>query len=84
MMIFKTFFTDIILFSPTFSCYMPSAERRTYFKLVEEDPTGISELNANLNPNANANEGIYNLSGQRVSKARKGIYIQAGKKIFVQ
>ena len=67
---------------PAFSCYLPSAERRTYFKLVEEDPTGISDLNANLNQNAD--EGIYNLSGQRVSKARKGIYIQAGKKIFVQ
>lgn len=67
---------------PAFSCYLPSDERRTYLKLVEEDPTGINDLNTSADDNLN--EGIYNLSGQRVSKAKKGIYIQGGRKILVQ
>ena len=40
-------------------------------------------INANANVNVN-NGAIYNLSGQRVSKAQKGIYIQDGKKLSVK
>ena len=40
-------------------------------------------INANANVNVN-NGAIYNLSGQRVSKAQKGIYIQNGQKISVK
>ncbi|MBP5392764.1 MAG: InlB B-repeat-containing protein, partial [Bacteroidaceae bacterium] len=47
---------------------------------LEDDPTGIVDLNANLN----LNEGIYNLSGQRLSKMQKGINIVNGKKIMVK
>ena len=44
--------------------------------LITDDPTGI-----NLNDNLNANdEAIYNLAGQRVGKARGGIFIKNGKK----
>ena len=44
-----------------------------------EEETGIENVNANLN----LNEGpIYNIAGQRVNKAQKGIYIINGKKIL--
>ncbi len=53
---------------------------KAFYGFEEEDPTGISNLNANVN----ANEGaIYNLSGQMVNgKLPKGIYIVNGKKIL--
>ncbi len=46
---------------------------------LEDDPTGI----VNLNDNVNANEGaIYNLAGQRLGKMQKGINIINGKKVL--
>ena len=53
---------------------------KAFYGFEEDDPTGISNLNANVN----ANEGaIYNLSGQMVNgKLPKGIYIVNGKKIL--
>ena len=41
--------------------------------------TGINSINAN-----DANAPIYNVAGQRVSKAQKGVYIQNGKKVAVK
>ena len=38
--------------------------------------TGINAINTD-----NANESVYNLKGQRVEKAGKGLYIQNGKKV---
>lgn len=46
----------------------------------EEDPTGIDNVNVNLNDN----ESIYNVAGQRLGKMQKGINIVNGKKIFVK
>ena len=46
----------------------------------DEDPTGI----VNVNDNLNANETIYNVAGQRLQKMQKGINIVNGKKIFVK
>ncbi|MBP5765055.1 MAG: hypothetical protein J6W47_08060, partial [Bacteroidales bacterium] len=48
------------------------------FQFITE-VTGISEVNAEA-----ASGEIYNLAGQRVSKAVKGLYIQNGKKILVK
>lgn len=48
------------------------------FAFDDDDATGIS----NLNVNENLNEAIYNISGQRLSKAQKGINIINGKKIL--
>ena len=48
------------------------------FQFITE-VTGISEVNAEA-----ATGEIYNLAGQRVSKAVKGLYIQNGKKILVK
>ena len=41
--------------------------------------TAIENVNANVNVNKGA---IYNLSGQRVSKAQNGIFIIDGKKVL--
>ena len=48
--------------------------------LIEDDPTGIENVNNNLNDN----ESIYNVAGQRIGKMQKGINIVNGKKIFVK
>ena len=45
------------------------------------DPDAIENVNVNGNVN---NGAIYNIAGQRVSKAQKGIFIQDGKKISVK
>lgn len=42
-------------------------------------PNGINSINAD-----DVNAPIYNVAGQRVSKAQKGIFIQNGKKIAVK
>ena len=45
-----------------------------------ESTTGIESINANVN----ANDNLYNLQGQRVNEAAKGIYIKNGKKFLVK
>lgn len=49
--------------------------------LLDEDPTGIDDVNDNLNLN---DEPIYNIAGQRINKMQKGINIVNGKKIMVK
>lgn len=44
------------------------------------DATAISNVNAELNADA----PVYNLAGQRVARAEKGIFIQNGKKIILK
>ena len=53
------------------------------FDNEEEEVTGI---NASLNEKGEMinDKFIYNLNGQRVEKAKKGLYIKNGKKIFVK
>jgi hypothetical protein len=43
------------------------------------EATGIKAIEA-----AEAEEGIYNLQGQRVAKTQKGLYIVNGKKAIVK
>ena len=45
-----------------------------------EDPSGISTLTAN----SQADSRIFNLAGQRVEKAQRGLYIVNGKKVMVK
>ena len=45
-----------------------------------EDPSGISTLTAN----GQADSRIFNLAGQRVEKAQRGLYIVNGKKVMVK
>ena len=49
------------------------------FTLTVGDGVGINSINA-----ADSNAPIYNVAGQRVSKAQKGVYIQNGKKVAVK
>ena len=59
--------------------YIKSEAGVKAFYFTEDGTTGID----NVNVNANLNEGaIYNIAGQRVSKAQKGINIVGGKKIL--
>ena len=44
--------------------------------------TGIEFITRSMNPNGNG--AIYNLSGQRVEKASKGLYIKNGQKVVVK
>ena len=46
-----------------------------------DDPTGIAITSASSAQEENA---VYNLAGQRVSKAQKGINIVNGKKVFIK
>lgn len=46
-----------------------------------DEATGIENLNVNDNLK---NEAIYNVAGQRVSKAQKGLYIKNGKKVVIK
>lgn len=49
------------------------------FQLYGEKGDGIEDLSAEK-----VSDGIYNLQGQKVQKAQKGIYIINGKKVFVK
>jgi len=65
------------------TAYLPvgfngNSEAPAAFQFITE-VTGISEVNAEA-----ASGEIYNLAGQRVSKAVKGLYIQNGKKVLVK
>ena len=46
------------------------------------DVTGIGDIDDN--DNLNLNEGIYNLSGQRLSRMQKGINIVGGRKVLMK
>ena len=47
-----------------------------------DEETGINNLN--VDDDLNKNEVIYNLAGQRVQKAVKGLYIKNGRKVVVK
>ena len=53
--------------------------RETTCTLTIGAGTGINSINAD-----DVNAPVYNLAGQRVSKAQKGIFIQSGKKVAVK
>lgn len=74
---------------PPFSCYMPSAEKRTYFKL-EEDATRINASEASGQNQGRASSAVYDLAGRRIKSSGQpgrqpeGIYIRDGKKVVVR
>lgn len=59
--------------------YVPSGARVLFFDFdgTVSEETAINEINQNANESV-----IYNLNGQRVNKAQKGIYIVNGKKVL--
>ena len=56
-----------------------ASSKTAEFKVKVTQPTGIIKVNAD-DPSA----PVYNVAGQRVSKAQKGIFIQNGKKVAVK
>jgi len=70
------------------SLYNSSASARQLggISMVFEDDeaTGISNLNDNVNDNIDANAPRYNIAGQRVDAGYKGVVIQNGKKILIK
>ena len=54
---------------------------KTFYPFFEDAETGIESIDNSQLSTVNS-QLIYNLSGQRVSKAQKGIYIVNGKKIL--
>ena len=54
-----------------------AAAIKEFYPFGEDDETGIANVNVNDNQTS-----IYNLAGQRVNKAQKGIYIVNGKKVL--
>lgn len=58
----------------------PTQARDIVLSWDEEDPTGINEVRGKKE---DVRGEIYNLSGQRVSKPTKGLYIIGGKKVFI-
>ena len=59
------------------------AENISPFTYVWDEPNGISEVNGQ-EPVGHDGSAIYNISGQRVSKPVKGLYITRGKKIMMK
>ena len=57
---------------------------KNYIAFDFGDADGIEDVDLNLNLDLDVNAGIYNLAGQRVSKAQKGLYIINGKKVMVK
>ena len=64
-----------------FKAYLPKTGLATTLRFNFGGTTAIESV---LNNGIDANAAIYDLSGRRVEKAVKGIYIQNGKKIIVK
>ena len=75
---------NIGLGDATKECADPTTnpDRKLSFKVTVTPATGIIKVNAEAAPAQNG--AIYNIAGQRVSKAQKGIFIQNGKKVAVK
>lgn len=60
-----------------------TGSKLTFFGFVFTPDGSASGINA-VSSESNVNAPIFNLAGQRVAKADKGIFIQGGKKFFVK
>ena len=54
------------------------SKAKAFYGLFEDDAPAIE----NVNDNDNLNETIYNLAGQRINKAQKGVNIINGRKVL--
>ncbi|MBR5037770.1 MAG: hypothetical protein IKX65_03510 [Prevotella sp.] len=70
---------DLVVFQGKLQKYGETPELVNGYLIKVEKATGIQSVKAQLN-----NGAIYNLAGQRVEKATKGIYIMNGKKVIVK
>ena len=67
----------------SFKSEQEAREAIIFIQELDGTYTPINAVKVDDDNDANA-EGIYSLSGQRVNKAQKGIYIQNGKKVLVK
>lgn len=70
--------------NPEESVQLVYAENISPFTYVWEESTGISGTAAKTDAQSFAKDGIFNMSGQRVGKPQKGLYIVNGKKVLVK
>ena len=74
---------------PPFSCYMPSADKRTYFK-IEESADGLETIQDPQMVNGKLLNGkCFDLSGRQISTGsgashQKGIVIKGNKKVLMK
>ena len=67
----------------SFRAYLTASSSARSLPIVfsDDDPTGVD---AALMNNEDMNNEVYNLCGQRVEKATKGLYIKNGKKVIMK
>lgn len=70
---------DLVIFQGRLQKYGETPELVSGYLIKVEKATGIQNVKI-----SKANGAIYNLAGQQVEKATKGIYIQNGKKFIVK
>jgi hypothetical protein len=61
----------------------PTAAAASEAKIYIQEPDGTYTAINGIEANVTGSEAIYNLSGQRVNKAQKGVYIMDGKKVLI-
>ena len=64
----------------TFAELAGNGTAKGYLALPGDETDGIGQIEFGQTGNA----GIYNLNGQKVNKAQKGIYIVNGKKVVIR
>ena len=74
--------TDNKFLNNGYKAYLPATAVPSNAKALRFNFGGTTAIESVINNNANA--AIYDLSGRRVEKAVKGIYIQNGKKFIVK
>lgn len=83
---FKSFTGDLTFTVHKSYLHLPKAVlpngAKLAFSFVDSDGNASTTGIESINVNENVNDNLYNLQGQRVNKAGKGIYIKNGKKIL--
>lgn len=67
----------------SFGSYPEAQENAVMPMLYVEGEAGATAI-SNVNAEMNADAPVYNLAGQRVARAEKGIFIQNGKKVIMK
>lgn len=70
---------EFTLTANTAYIYIPGTASAREFIAIDGEATGISAVKS-----ADKSSDTFNLNGQRVNKAQKGLYIQNGKKVVVK
>ena len=60
---------------------IPDGSTEARIAFIDDETTGISRIE---NSELRIENSVYNLQGQRVNKAQKGLYIKNGKKVIVK